>query len=70
MHLSFRGQPTSDKFSYTYVDYFPEYEVIADFHADATMQGGVTYPHYYIEPMEKKQDYTICRQRKRIQYFM
>lgn len=60
----------SDKFSYTYVDYFPEYEVIADFHADATMQGGVTYPHYYIEPMEKKQDYTICRQRKRIHYFM
>ena len=28
------------------------------------MQGGVTYPHYYIEPMEKKQDYTICRQKE------
>ena len=57
-------KPTGDKFSYIYVDCFPEYEVIADFHADATMQGGVTYPHYYIEPIEKKQDYTICRQRE------
>ncbi|HDR4561468.1 metallophosphoesterase [Bacillus cereus] len=53
-----------DTFSYTYVDCFPEYEVIADFHADATMQGGVTYPYYYIEPIEKKQDYTICRQKE------
>lgn len=57
-------KPTGDKFSYTYVDYFPEYKVIVDFHADATMQGGVTYPHYYIEPIEKKQDYTICRQKE------
>ncbi|MEI5888996.1 metallophosphoesterase [Bacillus luti] len=53
-----------DTFSYTYVDCFPEYEVIADFHADVTMQGGVTYPYYYIEPIENKQDYTICRQKE------
>ncbi|WP_439019809.1 metallophosphoesterase [Bacillus thuringiensis] len=55
---------TGDTFSYTYVDCFPEYEVIADFQADATMQGGVTYPYYYIEPIEKKEDYTICRQKE------
>ncbi|MED0971005.1 metallophosphoesterase [Bacillus paramycoides] len=55
---------TGDTFSYTYVDYFPVYEVIADFNSDATMQGGVTYPYYYIEPVEKMQDYTICRQKK------
>ncbi|MGE7889113.1 metallophosphoesterase [Bacillus cereus] len=57
-------KPTSDMFSYTYVDYFPEYEVIADFNADSEMQGGVTYPYYYIEPMEKVQDYTICKQKE------
>ena len=27
-------------------------------------RAGVTYPHYYIEPIEKKQDYTICRQKE------
>ncbi|HHT7189382.1 TPA: metallophosphoesterase [Bacillus cereus] len=53
-----------DTFSYTYVDYFPEYEVIADFNADSKMQGGVTYPYYYIEPVEKMQDYTICKQKE------
>ncbi len=53
-----------DTFSYTYVDYFPEYEVIADFNADSKMQGGVTYPYYYIEPVEKMQDYTICQQKE------
>ncbi|MED1410062.1 MULTISPECIES: metallophosphoesterase [Bacillus] len=55
---------TGDTFSYTYVDYFPVYEVIADFNSDSTMQGGVTYPYYYIEPVEKMQEYTICRQKK------
>ncbi|MED0962154.1 metallophosphoesterase [Bacillus paramycoides] len=55
---------TGDTFSYTYVDYFPVYEVIADFNSDSTKQGGVTYPYYYIEPVEKMQDYTICRQKK------
>ncbi|MGZ7149783.1 metallophosphoesterase [Bacillus sp. BC08] len=53
-----------DAFFYTYVDYFPEYEVIADFHANTSMQGGVNYPYYYIEPMEKLKDYTICKQRE------
>ncbi|AYF06115.1 MULTISPECIES: metallophosphoesterase [Bacillus] len=53
-----------DMFSYTYVDYFPEYEVIADFNANSDMQGGVTYPYYYIEPLEKLKDYRICKQRK------
>lgn len=57
-------KPTGDTFSYTYVDFFPEYEVIADFHANSEMQGGVTYPYYYIEPMEKVQDYTICKQKE------
>ena len=59
---------TGDTFSYTYVDYFSEYEVIADFNANSEMQGGVTYPYYYIEPIEKMQDYTVCKQRKRIIY--
>ncbi|MES9699894.1 metallophosphoesterase [Bacillus sp. JJ927] len=54
----------SDTFSYTYVDYFPEYEVIVDFNANSEMQGGVTYPYYYIVPMEKVQDYTICKQKE------
>lgn len=53
-----------DTFSYTYVDYFPAYEAIADFKADSEMQGGVTYPHYDIEPMERMQDYTICKQKE------
>ncbi|MEI4648747.1 metallophosphoesterase [Bacillus cereus] len=57
-------KPTGDTFSYTYVDFFPEYEVIADFHANSEMQGGVTYPYYYIEPVEKVQDYTICKQKE------
>ncbi|WP_433773722.1 metallophosphoesterase [Bacillus wiedmannii] len=55
---------TGDAFSYTYVDYFTEYEVMADFNADSEMQGGVTYPYYYIEPIEKMQDYTICKQKE------
>ncbi|MBE5104943.1 metallophosphoesterase [Bacillus thuringiensis] len=53
-----------DTFSYTYVDYFPEYEVIMDFNADSTMQGGVTYPDYYIEPGERMKDYTVCKQKE------
>ncbi|PFZ43108.1 serine/threonine protein phosphatase [Bacillus wiedmannii] len=57
-------KPAGDMFSYTYVDYFPEYEVIADFNANSEMQGGVTYPYYYIEPMEKVQEYTICKQKE------
>lgn len=28
------------------------------------MQGGVTYPYYYIEPLEKMQDYTMCKQKE------
>ncbi|EJS67670.1 metallophosphoesterase [Bacillus cereus] len=55
---------TGDTFSYPYVDYFTEYEVMADFNADSKMQGGVTYPYYYIEPIEKMQDYTICKQKE------
>ncbi|PEX86407.1 metallophosphoesterase [Bacillus cereus] len=55
---------TGDTFSYTYVDYFQEYEVMADFNGDSEMQGGVTYPYYYIEPIEKMQDYTICKQKE------
>ena len=55
---------TGDTFSYTYVDYFSEYEVIADFNANSEMQGGVTYPYYYIEPIEKMQDYTVCKQKE------
>ncbi len=55
---------TGDTFSYTYVDYFPGYEVIADFNANSEMQGGVTYPYYYIEPIEKMQDYTVCKQKE------
>ncbi|PQZ53984.1 MULTISPECIES: metallophosphoesterase [Bacillus] len=54
--------PTGDTFSYTHVDYFPEYEVMADFNADSEMQGGVTYPYYYIEPVERMKDFTICKQ--------
>ncbi|MDP7992974.1 metallophosphoesterase [Bacillus sp. MHSD_36] len=57
-------EPTGDMFSYTYVDYFPEYEVIADFNANTEMQGGVTYPYYYIAPMEKGQEFTICKQKE------
>lgn len=57
-------EPTGDMFSYTYVDYFPEYEVIADFNANTEMQGGVTYPYYYIELIEKGQEYTICKQKE------
>ncbi|WP_002148476.1 metallophosphoesterase [Bacillus cereus] len=54
--------PTGDTFSYTHVDYFPEYEVMADFNADSEMKGGVTYPYYYIEPVERMKDFTICKQ--------
>ncbi len=57
-------EPTGDMFSYTYVDYFPEYEVIADFNANTEMQGGVTYPYYYIKLIEKGQEYTICKQKE------
>ncbi|MCT4572356.1 hypothetical protein N3930_33785, partial [Bacillus thuringiensis] len=44
--------------------FFTEYEVIADFNANSEMQGGVTYPYYYIEPIEKMQDYTVCKQKE------
>ena len=52
----------NDTFSYTYVDHFPQYEVLADFNANSVMQGGVTYPHYYIEPVERIEGFTICKQ--------
>ncbi|HDR7611729.1 MULTISPECIES: metallophosphoesterase [Bacillus cereus group] len=52
----------NDTFSYTYVDHFPQYEVLADFNANSVMQGGVTYPHYYIEPVERMKDFTVCKQ--------
>ncbi|MES5894508.1 metallophosphoesterase [Bacillus cereus group sp. RP43] len=53
----------NDPFSYTYVDHFPQYEVLADFNANSEMQGGVTYPHYYIEPVERMKDFTVCKQK-------
>ncbi|PGM96663.1 serine/threonine protein phosphatase [Bacillus cereus] len=53
----------NDTFSYTYVDHFPQYEVLADFNANSEMQGGVTYPHYYIEPVERMKDFTVCKQK-------
>ncbi|MDM5193347.1 metallophosphoesterase [Bacillus hominis] len=52
----------NDTFSYTYVDHFPQYEVSADFNANSVMKGGVTYPHYYIEPVERMKDFTVCKQ--------
>ncbi|MGE8012044.1 metallophosphoesterase [Bacillus mycoides] len=51
-----------DTFSYTYVDHFPQYEVLADFNANSVMQGGVTYPHYYIKPVERMKGFTVCKQ--------
>jgi len=53
---------SGDTFSYTYVDHFLQYEVLADFNANSVMQGGVTYPHYYIEPVERIEGFTICKQ--------
>ncbi len=38
--------------------------MIADFNSNTSMQGGVKYPYYYIEPMEKMKDYTVCKQRE------
>ncbi|PGZ01317.1 serine/threonine protein phosphatase [Bacillus cereus] len=52
----------NDTFSSAYVDHFPQYEVLADFNADSVMKGGVTYPHYYIEPVERMKDFTVCKQ--------
>jgi protein phosphatase len=52
----------NDTFSYTYVDHFPQYEVLADFNANSIMKGGVTYPHYYIELVEEMKDFTLCKQ--------
>ncbi|KFN01698.1 serine/threonine protein phosphatase [Bacillus clarus] len=54
----------TDVFSYTSVDHFLQYEVLVDFNADSVMQGGVTYPYYYIEPVEKNKDFTVCKQRE------
>ncbi|HEK9100401.1 metallophosphoesterase [Bacillus pfraonensis] len=53
---------STDVFSYTYVDHFPRYEILADFDAEPMMQGGVTYPHYHIVPVETNVDFTICKQ--------
>ncbi|UNP83557.1 metallophosphoesterase [Bacillus mycoides] len=53
---------SGDTFSYTYVDHFPQYEVLTDFNANSVMQGGVTYPHYYIEPVERMKGFTVCKQ--------
>ncbi|MBY0597851.1 metallophosphoesterase [Bacillus bingmayongensis] len=53
---------SKDVFSYTYVDHFPQYEILADFDAEPMMQGGVTYPYYYIVPVEENDDFTICKQ--------
>ncbi|KZD43400.1 putative serine/threonine specific protein phosphatase [Bacillus cereus] len=53
---------SGDTFSYTFVDHFPQYEVLADFNANSVMQGGVTYPHYYIEPVERMKGFTVCKQ--------
>ncbi|PEC19607.1 metallophosphoesterase [Bacillus cereus] len=52
----------NDTFSSAYVDHFPQYEVLADFNANSVMKGGVTYPHYYIEPVERMKDFTVCKQ--------
>ncbi|MBE7120141.1 metallophosphoesterase [Bacillus cereus] len=52
----------NDTFSYTYVDHFPQYEVLADFNENSIMKGGVTYPHYYIELVEEMKDFTLCKQ--------
>ncbi|MBO1579390.1 metallophosphoesterase [Bacillus sp. XF8] len=53
---------SKDVFSYTYVDHFPQYEILADFNAEAMMQGGVTYPYYHIVPVETNEDFTMCKQ--------
>ncbi|MEY8347089.1 metallophosphoesterase [Bacillus cereus] len=53
---------SKDVFSHTYVDHFPQYEILADFNAEPMMQGGVTYPYYHIVPVEINDDFTICKQ--------
>ncbi len=51
-----------DVFSYTYVDHFPQYEIVADFNAEPMMQGGVMYPYYHVVPVRTNDDFTICKQ--------
>ncbi|PEM36980.1 serine/threonine protein phosphatase [Bacillus pseudomycoides] len=54
--------PAKDMFSYTYLDHFPNYVVLEDFNAESTMIGSIHYPLYDIFPVERNENFTLCRQ--------
>ncbi|WP_164669781.1 metallophosphoesterase [Virgibacillus doumboii] len=53
---------SKDRFTHTYVDQLPTGKIVKDFRADSTMAGSVAYPHYEIDPIEKGDHFTLCKQ--------
>ncbi|WP_175989459.1 metallophosphoesterase [Bacillus sp. Marseille-Q1617] len=51
-----------DVFSYTYTDKFPLYAVMQDFQAEPVMTGSISYPAYELQPLQKDEHFTICKQ--------
>ncbi|MBP3040470.1 hypothetical protein J9303_13340 [Bacillaceae bacterium Marseille-Q3522] len=53
---------SEDLFSYTYVDHLPSCKVLEDFQANPVMTGSITYPHFDVNPVEKGDNFTLCKQ--------
>jgi protein phosphatase len=51
-----------DIFSYTYIDHFLNCKVLEDFSAEPMMIGSITYPLYNLVPVEKNDNFTLCKQ--------
>ncbi|MGV3466368.1 MAG: metallophosphoesterase [Heyndrickxia sp.] len=53
---------SGDVFSTVYVDHFPETKVKKAFNADPSWTGSISYVNYALEPMEKAEHFTLCKQ--------
>ena len=53
---------SGDIFSHTYVDHFPTTKVIKEFKADPSWTGSISYVNYALNPIEKGEHFTLCRQ--------
>lgn len=60
--FSIHRSTLEDKFTYTYIDHLPKYEVLDDYKANQSMVGSISFPHYEITPVERREHFTLCKQ--------
>ena len=60
--LIIQKSPEGNIFSNIYTDHFMENEIMEDYQADPQMTGCISYPLFDITPIERGEDFTLCRQ--------